>query len=163
MKVAKSLKLFPALLLLLVISCSSLPKKTSVIPEGTGLLFFRIILEGPPRCKVRLLNERDEYIDLFPVRGDNVYGFYAKVDMTYRLSLVIFQDASFLIKGAKPLSRAQENRLNFAGSIRIVRKGSVFETHLLNSDTEYQKALSLLDGQNPLFGQHYEPVNISNF
>jgi len=37
------------------------------------------------------------------------------------------------------------------------------ETHLLNSDTEYQKALSLLDSQKPLFGQNYEPVNISNF
>ena len=158
----KLIILLSLLLVLLIISCSTVPKKTTTIPEGSGMLFFRVTLEGRPSAKIRLLNIHDEYVDLYIVRGDNVYAFYGKVDMTYRLSLVIFQDASFLIKGAKPLSRAQENRLNFAGSIRIVRKGNVFETSLLNSDAEYQKALSLLESQNPLFGQNYEPVNISN-
>ena len=150
-------------LLTCILNCSSTQQKALDLPEFSGYMYFRVIIEGRDSANIRLENEMDQYRDLVTVKGDNVFGFVAKADMNYRITRIIFNDTAFALQEPIDVGLVKPDQIGFAGTIHIFRRGSEFSVKIEKSDEDFQKSKELLVQKHPKYIGKYPIVNISNF
>jgi len=150
-------------LFVFVISCGSTQKKGLDLPEFSGYMYFRVIIEGRDSANIRLENEMDQYRDLVTVKGDNVFGFVAKGHLNYRITRIIFNDTAFSLQEPIEVGQVKPNQIGFAGTIHIVRRGSEFSVNIKKSNEDFQKSKELLVQKYPNYIGKYPIVNISDF
>lgn len=146
-----------------IISCSSTQQKALDLPEFSGYMYFRVIIEGRDSANIRLENEMDQYRDLVTVKGDNVFGFVAKAHLNYRITRIIFNDTAFALQEPIEVGQVKPDQIGFAGTIHIVRRGSEFSVNIKKSNEDFQKSKELLVQKYPKYIGKYPIVNVSNF